>query len=922
MMPGLDGFGLLRELRVDPATQTLPVILLSARAGEESTAEGLQAGANDYLIKPFSARELLARVSSQLTIAALRQAAERERSTQLKAMAEEVRRRSEAEETLVALHEELSHRSEERFQLLVDSVTDYAIFMLDPTGRVATWNAGAHKTKGYRAEEIVGRHFSVFYTPEDRAVGKPERILEIVRREGRFEDESWRVRKDGSRFWADVIITALRDKGGGVLGFAKVTRDLTERRKAEENAAARRELESVNRAKDDFLAVMGHELRNPLAPMLTAVHLIKLRRGVQCEREIGVLERQLVQMMRLLDDVLDVSRLVRNRVELSKKPMEIGEVIANAVDVSAQLIEQRRHLLRLDVPAESLVVNVNSDRITQVFGNLLNNAAKYTDDGGEIRVRAESDGDKVTVTIEDTGIGIAPDVLPRIFELFVQGEQAKERQLGGFGVGLSVAQKLVFEHGGSIRAESDGLRRGSRFIVSLPRSVVAVNLPRPALPSMRRAPVRRRVLIVNDNKDSAEMIGELLDQLGHEVRIALDGTSALELSQEFKPDIAFLDIGLPGMNGFELARRMRQIPACATIPMIAISGYARENRPPRGTNGRLYGTFLEADRPYAAGAPRRGRGAPSALSLERREVHALRKPGLKVRPLACGAREVAEEPQGPHAKRQFLLFERPVGIPRLVGIEGCERPLAVPLLNARARHPNGLELLGNRGAGRFGGGFGGALRRNRTGIDRGARAGRRRHGLGRGASLVCGARRGRLYREGRGGRRPRLDERRLGRCVRASSGSHCTGDTGGTRERSRGRTMRHHERRFALRHSALDRALMLAACHVARTSRHRRDKHADAGLRKSYLFEARERLGKRRPNDPRFDARRLRRSACAAEAEASEVRSSQRADVMVRTPVSVVSVPSYLSPARRIRTEKRHGRFGLGARAISAPRSS
>ena len=459
--------------------------------------------------------------------------------------------------------------------LLIDSVKDYAIFMLDTQGRVVSWNSGAVRLKGYEARQIVGKHFSIFYPREEVEAGKCERELEVAAREGRFEDEGWRVRKDGSTFWANVVITAVRDEQGRLRGFGKVTRDLTTRVEAEAERIRRARAEEGERSKEEFLAIMGHELRNPLAPMLTAVHMIKLRRGVNCEREIATLDRQLVQMMRLLDDLLDVSRILRDKVTLSKKVLEVGEVLANAVEVAAPLIEQKKHRLRLDIPAEALLVEVDPERMTQVFANLLNNAAKYTEVGGEIRVRAEGKDDEVDVTIEDTGVGIAPDTLPQLFELFTQAGPVEGRYLGGFGIGLAVARRLVTEHGGEITAASDGLGRGSRFRVRLPRSVGSVSL-RPSAPAVRRAPVPRRVLVVDDNEDSNRMLSGLLEEFGHEVRTAGDGLHALEIAHEFRPQVVFLDLGLPGISGYEVARRLRQTPTCATIPIYAISGYARD----------------------------------------------------------------------------------------------------------------------------------------------------------------------------------------------------------------------------------------------------------------------------------------------------------------------------------------------------------
>lgn len=464
----------------------------------------------------------------------------------------------------------------ELLRLLIDNVKDYAIFRLDPHGNIASWNLGAERIKGYTAREIIGQHFSIFYPRQDVAAGKCEFELEVAVREGRFEEEGWRIRKDGSTFWASVVITALWDETGTLRGFGKVTRDLTSRLLAEQERIQRARAEEGERRKEEFLAIMGHELRNPLAPMLTAVHLIKLRHGVQCDNEIAVLDRQLSHLTRLMDDLLDVSKILRDRVELATKPTEIGVVLARAVEASAALIEQKQQRLRLDVPATSMVVDIDADRMSQVFVNLLDNAAKFTGDGGEIVVRAVAHEYVVDVTIEDTGMGIAPDALRRIFDLFTQASQTKERQLGGFGIGLAVAKRLVEAHRGTIRAESDGLGRGSRFIVSLPRLAALVDASRSELPEARRAPVGRRVLLVDDNRDSSEMLEAFLAHLGHEVRTASDGPEALAIVSTFKPEIAFLDIGLPGMNGFDLARRLRQMPACATIPLVAVSGYARD----------------------------------------------------------------------------------------------------------------------------------------------------------------------------------------------------------------------------------------------------------------------------------------------------------------------------------------------------------
>jgi PAS domain S-box-containing protein len=470
--------------------------------------------------------------------------------------------------------EEESHR----FRLLVESVKDYAIFMLDPAGRVSTWNAGAERIKGYTASEIIGQHFSKFYPRADVESGKCEREIEVATGEGRFEEEGWRLRKDGTRLWANVTITALRNREGALVGFAKVTRDLTERRAAEDERLRLAQAEEAERRNQEFLAIMGHEMRNPLSPMVTAVHLIQLRGGRNCDREIAVLGRQLAHMTRLVDDILDASRFLRDQVPLVRKVMEVGDVLANAVDVASSLLEEKRHRLELHVPKGGLLVDIDPARMTQVFGNMLNNAAKYTDRGGVITITAVGTGDQVIVTIEDNGIGIPSDLLPRVFELFTQAEQGIDRRQGGLGIGLCVAKRLIVAHGGDVVAESRGLGCGSRFTVRLPRIPGAAEMEELPTPARRPAgATSHRVLVVDDNSDGAEMLSVCLRELGHDVRIALDGHEALEVARAFSPALVFLDLGLPGLSGYEVIEQMRQIAGCERVPVVAVTGYARES---------------------------------------------------------------------------------------------------------------------------------------------------------------------------------------------------------------------------------------------------------------------------------------------------------------------------------------------------------
>ena len=467
--------------------------------------------------------------------------------------------------------------TETRMRLLIDSIRDYAIFMLDPTGHVSTWNPGAQRIKGYEASEIIGRHFSTFYPQEDVDAGKCEVELRGAAATGRFEDEGWRLRKDGSRFWANVVISAVHDDDGTLVGFAKVTRDLTERRRAEDERAALAAAKEANRAKDEFLAMLGHELRNPLAPIVTALELMKLRGDVSSGREQVIIERQVQYVVRLVDDLPDVSRITQGKIELKKETFELASVVAKAVETASPLLEQRRHRLTIDVARHGLPLCGDVVRITQVLVNLLTNAAKYTDLEGRIELHAWRDGHEIVVQVKDNGVGIRADLLPKLFELFVQGPRAADRSEGGLGIGLTLVRSLVQMHGGTVVALSDGPGKGSAFVVRLPAAVATEDRSAQELMTpVGRVSAPRRVLIVDDNIDGAVLLAELCGAMGHDVRVAHDGPQALAAIREHAPDVAVLDIGLPVMDGYELAKRIREQlgPSCR---LVALTGYGQEH---------------------------------------------------------------------------------------------------------------------------------------------------------------------------------------------------------------------------------------------------------------------------------------------------------------------------------------------------------
>jgi PAS domain S-box-containing protein len=772
-------------------------------------------------------------------------------------LAREITARKEAEKALQQANAELERQvealraSEERFRLLVDGTRDHAIFALDPSGRVASWNPGAQRIKQYRAEEIIGQDFSCFYPGEDVQAGKPDEELRAAAAEGRCEADGWRLRKDGSRFWANVVITALWDEAGQLRGFSKITRDMTERKQAEENArrlreeaAARRAAEELaaavwqererlrvtlrsigdgvittdtqgkvtflnpvaealtgyseqegacgsplttvfqiinehtresvdnpvkrvlregrivglanhtiliardgtqrpiadsaapirqpdgtiagvvlvfrdateqrraeqaerrtreifqlvhqigkighwewnsltdenkwspeiealyglppggfeggyegwaklvhpddlpkaeedvrralqtgqyftefrviwpdgsvhwletrasvfndshdkpvrimgvnmdvterkrqeealreaDRRKDEFLATLAHELRNPLAPLRTGLQVLRLsnERATQ-ERAREMMERQLGQLVRLVDDLLDVSRISRNKLELRKARLPLAAVLENAVETARPLIDEKGHTLTVTLPPEPVYLDADLTRLAQVFWNLLNNSAKYTDPGGRIELSAERHGSEVVVTVRDTGVGIPSEALPNLFTLFSQVERSLERAQGGLGIGLALVKGLVEMHGGSVAAHSAGAGQGSQFVIRLPLAADQGPDGKPRTEEHQPGSGRRRVLVVDDNRDAAASLAMMLSLAGHDTRTAQDGLEAVELAEAFRPDVMLLDIGMPKLNGYDACRRIREQPWGKGIVMVAVTGWGQED---------------------------------------------------------------------------------------------------------------------------------------------------------------------------------------------------------------------------------------------------------------------------------------------------------------------------------------------------------
>ncbi|WP_345810688.1 PAS domain S-box protein [Paraburkholderia sp. PREW-6R] len=470
---------------------------------------------------------------------------------------------------------EALRQSEERFRLLVHSVKDYAIFMLDPEGYVVSWNAGAERIKGYPREDIIGRHFSTFYLPEEAAAGKPARELAIARQLGHVEEEGWRVRKDGTAFWANVNLTAVYDETNRLRGFAKVTRDLTERRQREE---LERSGESMRR----FLATLAHELRNPLAPVRNAVGALRLETGVSptVARSRDMIDRQVTHLTRLVDDLLDVGRIMSDKVELRFAPVDLGELVARGIEAARPFTDAHGQQVISSMPAEPVIVRGDMVRLVQVLQNLLHNASKFSPLNSRIEVNGSIHCTMAVLEVRDSGCGIPVRALDSIFELFAQEKSSVNAGEGGLGIGLTLCKSLIDMHGGSIIASSEGPGRGSVFTLSLPLAGVSASGKAGAQPESSEsagevAPLR--ILLVDDNRDSADSLAMLLELKGHEVRIAYEGEQAVHMAPRFVPHFAVIDIAMPKMDGYATIAALREMPELVNTLYAAMTGFGQDS---------------------------------------------------------------------------------------------------------------------------------------------------------------------------------------------------------------------------------------------------------------------------------------------------------------------------------------------------------
>lgn len=468
-------------------------------------------------------------------------------------------------------HEQDLQESEERFRSLVHGVKDYAIFMLDPQGQVKSWNTGGEAIHGYVPAEVIGRHFSMFSTAADVRVGKPMQELSTALRDGRIETEGWRVRRNGATFWAHVTITPVYSAGGELGGFANVVRDMTEQKRLAE-------VESSSVRMKEFLAMLAHELRNPLAPMRNAVSIMQLQPlehpSLQTCRD--VIDRQLTHLTRLVDDLLDIGRISTGKVLLKKSAQSLRDIVSLSIEAVRPLVEDRQHTLDVALPDASIQVLADRTRLVQALQNLLTNAAKYTDHGGRIGVKVRTEGSQVITEISDNGRGVAPEALERIFNLFVQEGSSTLAGESGLGIGLTLARSLVDMHGGNLTAASEGLGKGMTFTLRLPM-VIQEPVGGDTVPGALTTGPNYRIMVIEDNRDAADSLVATLELMGHDARAVYDGVLALHDALSFQPQLVFLDLNMPRLNGFKVLQRLRDLPSLRGAYVIAMTGYGRKD---------------------------------------------------------------------------------------------------------------------------------------------------------------------------------------------------------------------------------------------------------------------------------------------------------------------------------------------------------
>lgn len=446
---------------------------------------------------------------------------------------------------------------------------DDAIVGKDLNGIIRSWNRGAQSLFGYSPEEIIGKSVTTLIPPERQA--EEPQILARLRRGQRIEHfETIRITKDGRRIPVSLTTSPIKDGRGRIIGASKIARDISDR------IAAENALKEADRRKDEFLAMLAHELRNPLMPIRTGIEIIQ-RNMDSGRREwaLQVIDRQLTQLSRIIDDLLDLARITSGNITLQKDVVGLRQLVTQAVDGVRSLIDAARHDLRVELPPQDVKLYVDPMRIVQALMNLLTNSAKFTPPGGSIVITAAAAGGELTLTVRDTGRGMGTELIPRVFDVFVQGNNDYARTEGGLGVGLSIVRRIAELHGGTVTARSKGAGEGSEFQITLPLAEAVRETIAPP-PSHDTRPRRAyRVVVVDDNRDATDTLAEILGFDGHEVARHYTGDGVVEKALAFKADVVVLDLGLPGRDGFEVARSMRAYPDLKEVLLIAVTGYGQ-----------------------------------------------------------------------------------------------------------------------------------------------------------------------------------------------------------------------------------------------------------------------------------------------------------------------------------------------------------
>ncbi|HKQ59659.1 MAG TPA: response regulator [Candidatus Polarisedimenticolaceae bacterium] len=553
-MPELDGFELAAMIRQHPRCQKTAIILVSAvLMSDLDRLKGYGSGAMDYLPVPVVPEILRAKVSIFVDLY--------RKSRQLERVNQELELRVRERTTALA-------ESEERFRV---ALRHSRIAVLHQDGELRyTW--AYNPQFGLTADEMLGRRDVDVFGPETA------RHLTALKRavldSGRGAREEIWLSREGARFCYDLSVEPLHDEVGQRSGVTCVAVDITERNRLE---AALRE---GDRRKDEFLATLAHELRNPLAAISNAAQTVRLkaRDNTQDQGDQEIIQRQVAHLSRLVDDLLDIGRIAQDRLELRREPVDLVAVIHGAVTGSRAMMERKGHHVAVDLPFERLMLDVDAVRLAQVFQNLLDNAAKYTESDGRIVLGAKCEGDEVAITVRDSGIGIAREHLPHVFETFYQVDRSLERAHGGLGIGLSLVKRIVELHGGGVEAHSAGAGKGSEFVVRLPVPLGSrpASPPPEAAPAETREGAPRRILVVDDNRDSADSLAMVLRLMGHAVETAYDGMSALQVAARSRPHVVLLDLGMPEMNGYDTCRQIRAQAWGRGMVVIAQTGWGQD----------------------------------------------------------------------------------------------------------------------------------------------------------------------------------------------------------------------------------------------------------------------------------------------------------------------------------------------------------